>query len=220
VVTSSPRQVAAHLAALLGIALVMAGALMRTILPLRWLAVGSNFGLLAYGALHPSPITLAISAALLPVNVWRAVEVTRLTRRVSRAGVAAEMAALWLRPYMKTHALKAGQTLFSRGDVADRLYMLVQGRMELAGIGKALEPGKVFGEIALFSPERKRTQTVQCVSDCIVLEIDESTVRQLCVQSPEFGLHLIELVAGRLHEDIARAAKPVPLDTDRPAASA
>jgi CRP/FNR family cyclic AMP-dependent transcriptional regulator len=136
--------------------------------------------------------------------------VTRLTRRVQRAGVAAEMAALWLRPYMTTHTLQAGQTLFSRGDRADHLYMLVQGHMELAGIGKALEAGRVFGEIALFSPAHLRTQTVRCVSDCIVLEIDDSTVRQLCIQSPEFGLHLVELLAERLQDDLQRAAGASP----------
>lgn len=210
VALASPRQVAAHVAALLGIALVAAGALMRTILPLRWLAVGSNLGLLVYGALHPSPITLAISVALLPINLFRAVEVSRLVKRVRQAGVAAEMAALWLRPYMKTRRLDAGQTLFSRGDRADHLYMLVQGRMALPGIDKALDAGRIFGEIALFSPGRRRTQTVQCLSDCTVLEIDDSTVRQLCVQSPEFALHLVELLAERLQDDLQRATHPSP----------
>jgi CRP/FNR family transcriptional regulator, cyclic AMP receptor protein len=206
----SPQQVLASLAAIFGMALAVAGALARTILPLRWLAVGSNFGMLAYGALHPSPLTAFISILLLPINLYRAVEVTRLTRIVRRSGVTADMASLWLRPYMKSRRLQAGATLFSQGDHADRLYMLVQGRMELAGIGKPLETGRIFGEIALFTPGRLRTRTVQCLSDCVVLEIDERTVRQLYYQSPEFGLHLIELLATRLHEDIGRATLPAP----------
>ena len=214
----SPRQVAAHAGALLGMALAVAAALARTILPLRWLAVGSNLGLLAYGTLHPAPLTVCISILLLPINLYRAVEVTRVTRLVRRAGVAADMAALWLRPYMKSRRLQAGQTLFLQGDHADRLYMLVHGRMELAGIAKPLETGKIFGEIALFTPGHARTRTVQCISDCVVLEIDERTVRQLYFQSPEFGLHLIELMATRLHEDVQRATLPAPEHTGgRPA---
>ena len=81
-VLASPQQIVAHLAAALGVGLAAAGAIVRTMKPLRWLAVGGNLGLLAYGALHPSPTTLAVAACLLPINLYRAVEVTRLTRRV------------------------------------------------------------------------------------------------------------------------------------------
>ena len=38
----SPSQIVAHGAAAAGVALVAAGALARTMMPLRWLAVGSN----------------------------------------------------------------------------------------------------------------------------------------------------------------------------------
>jgi CRP/FNR family transcriptional regulator, cyclic AMP receptor protein len=204
-VFASPQQIAAHLAAAVGIGLVIAGAFMRTMMPLRWLAVGSNVGLMLYGALHPSPITFLIAAALFPINIYRAVEVTRLTRRVTRAEVASDMAALWLKPYMKARRLKAGQTLFFKGDSADRLHLLAHGQMELADIGKPLEAGRIFGEIALFSPNRIRTHTVRCVTECTVLEIHESTVKQLYYQNPAFGFHLIELLATRLSSDVERA---------------
>ena len=136
--------------------------------PLRWLAVGSNLGLVVYGALHPSPITLAIAGLLLPVNVYRAVEVTRLTRRVARAQADADLAGLWLKPYMKPRRFKAGHVLFRKGDQANRLYMLVDGAMELVEIGQRLEPGRIFGEIALFSPSGLRTHTVRCIGACSV----------------------------------------------------
>lgn len=203
-VLASPRQLAAHLAALAGVTLVAAGAFVRRMTPLRWLAAGSNVGLLVYGALHPSPITFAVAAALLPVNLWRAVEVTRLTHRVRRAEASADLAGLWLRPYMKARRFKPGRVLFSKGDKADRLYMLVDGKMELADLGKPLEIGRIFGEIALFSPSGLRTHTVRCVTPCTVLEIHESTVMQLYYQNPAFGFHLIELLASRLSSDIER----------------
>ena len=50
---STPVQLLATLAAIAGVGLVIAGAFVRTMLPLRWLAVGSNIGLVVYGALHP-----------------------------------------------------------------------------------------------------------------------------------------------------------------------
>ena len=201
---SSPEQVLATLAAAIGIALVIAGAFVRTMLPLRWLAAGSNGALVIFGALHPSMITLLIAGLLLPVNIYRAVEVTRLTRRVVRAQADADLAGLWLKPYMKPRRLKAGQTLFRQGEEANRLYLLVDGEMELSDIGKRLEPGRIFGEIALFSPSGLRTHTARCRSACSVLEIHERTVKELYFQNPAFGFHLIELLAGRLSADVER----------------
>ncbi len=203
----SPVQLAAHLAAAAGVALVAAGALARTMMPLRWLAVGSNLGLLVYGALHPSPITLAIAATLLPINTYRAIEVTRLSRRVHRAAAAADLATLWLRPHMVSRRLKAGQVLFSKGDTAEHLFLLADGRMELADIGEPLGLGHIFGEVALFSPDGLRTHTLRCVTACTVLEIHESTVRQLFYQHPAFGFHLIELLAANYSRNLVRAER-------------
>jgi CRP/FNR family transcriptional regulator, cyclic AMP receptor protein len=204
-VLSSPTQIVATLAGALGITLVVSGALTRTMLPLRWLVVGSDSALLVFGALHPSTITMVVAACLLPINLFRAVEVTRLTRRVERAQADADVAGLWLKPYMKPRRLKAGQVLFNKGDAADRLYLLVEGEMDLIDIGQRLETGRIFGEIALFSPSGRRTHTAHCVTACSVLEIHESTVKQLYFQNPAFGFHLIELLAGRLSADIERS---------------
>jgi hypothetical protein len=202
---SSPAHLVAALAAVVGIGLVVFGSFARTMLPLRWLAVGSDSALLIYGVLQPSTITLLLAATLLPINVFRAVEVTRLTRRVARAQADTDLTGLWLRPYMKARRIKAGHNLFNKGERANRLYLLVDGEMELSDIGKRLESGRIFGEIALFSPSGLRTHTATCLSDCSVLEIHERTVKQLYYQNPAFGFHLIELLTGRLIADVERA---------------
>lgn len=203
-VLRSPVQIVAHLAALIGVSLAGAAALVRTMIPLRWLAVGSNVGLLVFGLLHPSPTTAAVALLLLPINVWRALEMMRLSRRVEAAANDHEMAALWLKPYMKPKRLRAGRVLFSKGDKADHLYLLTDGELEMVDVEQRLQPGRVFGEIALFAPGRKRTSTVRAVSPCVVLSIHESTVRQLYFQNPAFGFHLIQLLAERLSTDVSR----------------
>jgi hypothetical protein len=202
---ASPQQLIAHVAMILAVGMVMLGALMRTMVPLRWLAVGSNLGLLAFGVLHPALSTLAVALVLLPINLYRAVEITRLTRRVSQAELEADQAGLWLKPYMKTRKFKAGHTLFNKDDKAENLYLLADGQMELVEIGTPVEPGSILGEIALFSPSGLHTMTARCTSACSVLQIHESTVKQLYYQNPSFGFHLIHLLAGRLSADIARA---------------
>ena len=65
-----------------------------------------------------------------------------------------------------------------RGDKADRMYFLAEGRIELVEFGRMLETGQMFGEIAFFAPDRRRTST------------------------PDFGLEIVRLIAGRLSADV------------------
>jgi len=66
-------------------------------------------------------------------------------------------------------------------------------------------PGQIFGEIAFFSPDRRRRLTARCAEASTVLSIDESTVKQLYYQNPAFGFKMIELVASRFAADVDRA---------------
>ena len=208
-VRQSPQQLVAHVAVLVAFVLTLAAAYARTMVPLRWLTVASGVTSLVYGVLGPSPVALLTAGVLLPLNLWRAVEVTRLTHHVRRAGVEADMAGLWLKPYMTSRRLKAGQLLFAKGDRADHLYMLISGQAELVEIGRPIDAGRIFGEIALFSPDQTRTQSVRALSDCTLLEISGATVRALFYQSPSFGFHLIELLAMRLGADVRRAQQTI-----------
>jgi CRP/FNR family transcriptional regulator, cyclic AMP receptor protein len=201
---ASPRELAAYVAGGLAASFVIGAAFVRTMIPLRWLAVAGNVGFLVFGALRPQYLTLFVSVVLLPINVYRARQMMRLTRRVRAAEAAGDLSGLWLRPYMKARRLKAGTLLFRKGDLADHLYCLVEGRIELTEIGAHLDPGKIFGEIAFFAPDRRRTLSARCAGDCTVLSIDEVTLKQLYHQNPSFGFHLIGLVAARLSQDVRR----------------
>ena len=203
-VLASPRELVAYGAGALAASFVIGSAFVRTMIPLRWLAVAGNVGFIVFGALHAQALTLFVAAVLLPINVWRARQMMRLARRVRAAEGAGDLIELWLRPYMKARKLKAGTVLFRKGDPADHLYCLADGEVELVEIGVRLEPGKIFGEIAFFAPDRRRTLTARCVGACTVLTIDEITLKQLYHQNPGFGFHLIELVAGRLSQDVRR----------------
>ena len=129
---AEPLAIVAYVFAGLGISLVVVSAFVRTMIPLRWLAVGSNVGFLVYGALHPSVIPFLIAATLLPINLYRTREMIRLTRRVTKAAASSDLSGLWLKPYMKAKRFKAGTTLFHKGDLAEHLYLLADGMAALA----------------------------------------------------------------------------------------
>jgi CRP-like cAMP-binding protein len=169
--------------------------------------VGGNFGFVIYGVLHPSIPMLLLHGVLLPINIVRAVEMVRLTRRVR--AVASESTGVWLKPYMMRTKRKAGDVLFRKGDPADHLYFLAEGRIEFVEIGVTIDPGTMFGEIAFFAPDKRRTGTARCATACTVLTIDESTLNQLYYQNPDFGFQLMALVAGRLTADVQRLQKQV-----------
>ena len=94
--------------------------------------------------------------------------------------------------------------LFRKGDAADHLYFLAEGRIEFVEIGQTMEPGSLFGEIAFFAPDKRRTLTARCTTDSTVLRIDEATFQQLYYQNPAFGFEIVTLVAGRLLADRGR----------------
>ena len=201
---SSPVQILSVCAAAVGLGFTISSSFVKTMVPLRWFGVLSNIGFLSYGILFPNYLMTLMHGVLLPINCVRLVEMTRLTRRVRAATQSADRSGLWLRPYMKQTKRKAGDVLFRQGDDADHLYILVDGRVEFPENGATVGPGQMFGEIAFFSPERKRTLSARCAEDSTLLSINQATVRELYYQNPGFGFEIVGLVAGRLSADIAR----------------
>jgi phosphotransferase system glucose/maltose/N-acetylglucosamine-specific IIC component len=188
------------LAAVLGII----SSFVKTMIPLRCLAVGGNLAFFIYGALHPSILVMLLHGTLLPFNIYRAAEMVRLTRRVRAAAATGDLSGVWLKPYMRKKRLKAGEVLFKKGDAADHLYFLAEGQIEWVEIGQTMEPGVLFGEIAFFAPDKQRTLTARCTVNSTVLRIDEQTFQQLYFQNPAFGFEIVTLVAGRLLADRSR----------------
>jgi hypothetical protein len=215
---SQPEQAMALASAGLASLLVIVSAFVKTMIPLRWLAVASNVGFIVYGALYPAPLMVMLHLVLLPVNVWRVWQMTQLTRRVAASTADAQQMEVWLRPYMRSKRHKAGELIFADGDEAKRMYFLASGQVELPEVGRVLEAGQMFGEIAFFAPDRRRSSSARCRSDCTVLSIDEDTFKQLVYQNPDFGLEVVRLIAGRLTDDIRRLQAGQDERADRAAA--
>ena len=201
---ATPMDVFALCCALAAAALIVVSSFVKTMIPLRWLAVGGSLGFLIYGALHPAPIMIVLYGVLLPAHIYRAVEMMRLTRRVAAAAAANDLSGVWLKPYMRARRLKAGQVLFRKGDQGDQLYFLADGQVEFVEIGETMDAGRLFGELAFFAPDGRRSLTARCTTPCTVLCIDGTTFQQLYFQNPAFGFQVVTLVAGRLTADLRR----------------
>lgn len=201
---AQPEQVLALASAGVAALLVIVSTFVKTMIPLRWLAVASNLGFVVYGIVQPAPLMVVLHSVLLPVNLGRVWQMMRLTQRVAAAVSDSRQLEIWLRPYMRSRNHKAGYQIFASGDEADRLYFLASGSVELPEVSRTLGAGQMFGEIAFFAPDRKRTSSARCLTDCTILSIDEDTFKQLVYQNPDFGLEVVRLIAGRLTDDIRR----------------
>ena len=202
---ASPSEMLAIISVIFAGSLVLVSSFVKTMIPLRWLAIGSNFGFIAYGAFHPSMPMLLLHSMLVPINLYRLAEMVRLTRHVRAAEASDNLLGIWLRPYMRSATLADGALLFRKGDIGDRIYLLVDGLVEMGEIGVSVKAGDIFGEIAVFAPDRQRRATARCVGQCTVLSIDENTFKQLCYQNPAFGFKLIGLIAARLTADLGES---------------
>ena len=190
---------------LLGAAVTLASFLMKTMLPLRVLALVSNVLFILYGYLESLLPGLIVNAVLLPVNAQRIWEITRLSKQIARATGETPISE-WLLPHMRRRAFHAGEVLFRKGDTADRIIYVARGEMKLADIGEPIPAGELIGEIGLFAPGRKRTQTVVCETEGELYEMTDEMMFQLYYQNPELGFYFMRLVTARLLRDLHRAA--------------
>jgi CRP-like cAMP-binding protein len=104
------------------------------------------------------------------------------------------------RPY------EEGTVIFVEGQDAREMYVVRDGTVSLRKGGeviKTLDPGEVFGEMALID-HAPRTATAVAGPGCRVTVIDEASFQQLVKKVPGFALELLRLVVRRLRRELAK----------------
>jgi len=185
--------------------LLLASAWMRTIIWLRLLAMASNACIVVYGLVTPQYPLLVLGILLLGINAWRVMEMRRLVSatREATAASGAPITLDWLLPYMRPLALPADAIVFRKDAAADAMYFVSHGRVRFEELGLEMGKGSLFGEIGLFSHDKRRTATAKCLEDCSLLLISAEKVRELYYQNPDFGFFIVGLITKRLMEDAA-----------------
>lgn len=186
--------------------LVFATFCMRTMMPLRVAALGSNVCFILYGALgHLYPV-LVLHTLLLPLNSWRTLQMLRTTREMARAA-AGNLSLDALKPFMTTKTYRNNEVVFRKHDHADYMYLVEKGELVVEDIGFVLRRGDLFGEIGMFSRKQTRTFAVRCLEDVILQSISREDVARITYQTPGIAFHLLTLIANRMVEDLAHLEK-------------
>lgn len=193
----------ANFLGLIGGLCYVASLYLRTMVPLRIVAIVSNCFFMAYGVLAKQLPTIVLYAVLLPINFVRLIQMQQLIKR-AKAASQGDLSMEWIKPFMKKRNCKAGVILFRKGDVAHEMFYIVSGRYRVVELGVELPPGTLMGELGFVAPDNRRTGTVECLEDGEVLRLDYDTLRELYFQNPEFGFYFLRLTSERMMQNIAR----------------
>jgi CRP/FNR family transcriptional regulator, cyclic AMP receptor protein len=171
--------------------------------PLRILAIATNCILIAYFAVMHSWIPLALQAFALPLNGYRLYQMVLLIKNV-REAIRGKPSLDWLKPFMSERHFRKGDLLFAKGETASEMFYTMTGRYILVELGIEISPGHLVGELAMLSPDNRRTATLECIEEGQVLSITYEQVEELYYQNPTFGFYFMRLATARLFDNVGR----------------
>ena len=190
----------------IGAALTVASYLMKSMLPLRLVALSANVFLVVYALQGGSWPTVALYLAMIPINGKKVFEIRKLVRAIEQAKTDAPVAD-WLLPHMTRREAKAGTVLWNKGDVATEMVYVQRGQLRLVEHSALFGAGALVGEIGLFAPDNRRTGSIVCDTDCTLYTLSADAMAQLYYLNPKLGFHVMRLIVARLMHDAEVAAQ-------------
>ena len=116
-----------------------------------------------------------------------------------------------------TLELAPGDFLFQEGDTGEKMYVLLEGEIEIF-LGdfmlETAEPDMVIGEMALIY-DGPRTANAVAKTACRLAEIDRRRFYFLVQQHPHFATHVMKTLADRLRDMNAVTAAREEMSTNR-----
>ncbi len=99
---------------------------------------------------------------------------------------------------VRTYA--GGEIIFEEGQPGESMYLVLSGEVEVSVQGRiidTLEPGSIFGEMALVD-NRPRSATVKTSTESRLVPVDYQRFTRLVKQSPDFALQVMGTMSVRL----------------------
>jgi len=193
----------ANMFALVGAIFFVATLLMQTMVPLRVANMAGCTFFVAFGALSGNVATFPLYLLMLPINAVRLRQMLNLIKK-ARIATEGDTSMEWLKPFMTERKYRRGDRLFKKGDAATEMFLTVTIKFLVTEISVELPPGRLMGELGFLTPNKRRTATVQCIEDGIVLTITYEKLLEIYFQNPQFGYYFLVLSSQRLLENISR----------------
>ena len=171
--------------------LVFATFYMKTMTPMRAVAIASNVAFIFYGYLGEMIPILVLHSVLLPLNVWRLLQMWPLVTEVWPAANG-HLRLDRLLPDASYRKFAAGETIFRKGDLARELFLITAGRVRLTELPIEMGEGATAYEIGVASPYRARTATAIALTSVDTLAIAEDCIIALYNVDSEFRLYLVK----------------------------
>jgi len=108
-----------------------------------------------------------------------------------------------------TLQLAPGEFLFQEGDKRDKMYVLLEGEMEVRlgdHVVENAKEGALIGEMALID-DSPRTANAVAKTPCRLATIDRRRFHFLVQQTPHFATHVMKELADRLRNMNAAAMR-------------
>ena len=179
---------------------------MKTMIPLRCVAIASNVAFLTYGYFAGLYPVFLLHTVLLPLNAFRLRQMFRFKERLRQSLERRDLSLEWMLPFVNRESFKENEPLFRKGDPADKLYYLEQGTVRLPEVDRTIHAGEIIGEMGVFSPFKERTASAVCTADSTFLVLGERTALELYYQNPDFGLFMVRTIIRRFLDQQARSA--------------
>ena len=99
-----------------------------------------------------------------------------------------------------TQTFKAGEIIIRQGKVADSMYSILQGEVDILLNGQLIntvKSGNIFGEMALIQNDT-RSATVIAKTDCKVNIISQKRFLFLVQENPYFALDVMSILVDRI----------------------
>jgi CRP/FNR family transcriptional regulator, cyclic AMP receptor protein len=187
-----------------GALLMFSSYMMKSMMPLRLVALAACVCLCFYGWYFMVVPTIVLYTLLIPVNIRKALQMRKVVQAMEQARADTPVAE-WLLPHMERRTEPAGKVLWRKGDVATEMLYLEVGQLRLVEHNELLERDTLVGEIGLFAPDNRRTLTLECATECTVYSLSSQSLMELYFQSPNLGYQVMRLVVARLIRDAERA---------------
>jgi hypothetical protein len=175
----------------------------RTMIPLRLAAIAGCFFALIYNAHNHNVPSFVTNSILLPLNIWRLGQMRRLIKD-ARSASFTPGDFNWLKPFMNQVDFRAGEVIFSKGDVGDHAFLIGAGEVRIPEHDAIAKEGALLGEIGLLSKDNRRTASAVAATDVRAWRISYKDLEELCLQNPDFCFHLARIIVQRYEANIVK----------------